>query len=101
MSVVLLAATAWFASFLNEARPFGEWLFFDLAKIWGWELLLSAACVSTGHVVLVRILRIPGLPGLEKVALAFALGLTVFVTGIYLGGFAHVLGRVYGSHCRS
>jgi hypothetical protein len=91
LAIVLLAATAWFAWYLSYYGPLEDWLFFVLAKIWGWQLLLTLSCASFGHLLLVRLLRIAELPNLEKLALSLALGLAAFVTGMYLGGFAHVL----------
>src|SRR6266516_4037493 len=91
LALLLLGATAWFGRFLNRVEPLHDWLFFDVAKIWGWELLLSAACASFGHLLIVRVLRIADLPGLEKLGLSLSLGLAAFASGIYLGGFLHAL----------
>jgi len=96
LAMVLLGATAWYGNFLDRVRPLDEWLFFDLAKIWGWELLLTAACASFGHLLLVRVLRMGHLPGLEKLSLSLALGLAAFAVGLYLGGFAHLLRPAFG-----
>ena len=37
LGIVLLGATAWFASFLGDVRPLRQWLFLDLVKMVSWE----------------------------------------------------------------
>lgn len=92
---MLLAATAWFGWYLDGYEAVGSWLFLVLAKIWAWQVVLTLACASFGHLFLVRVLRLTELPDLEKLALSLPLGLVAFVMGIYLGGFVHLLRPPY------
>lgn len=92
---ILLGATLGFGRFLDGVRPLRDWLFFDLAKLWAWDLLLTVACASAGHCLLVRVFRLGQLPALEKLSLALPLGLVTFVAGIYLAGFLALLGPVF------
>ena len=40
----------------HQIHPLGGWLVFDLAKMWLWDLFLTAACASFGHAVVKRVL---------------------------------------------
>jgi hypothetical protein len=68
--------------------PLGDWLFWRIAALWAWAIFLSAACVSTGYALLTRAFRIAPLPTLETLVHSAAVGLVVFVEGMYLIGFA-------------
>jgi hypothetical protein len=90
-----LGATAGYAVFLNASYPVRDWLFWKIGAMWLWGLFLSAGCVSAGHLVLSRALRVTDLPTLETVVTSAALGLLLFVTGMYLGGFARLYNPVF------
>lgn len=90
-----IAATVLLAQFLDGVKPLGSWLVWDLARIWGWQLLLSAAWTSVGHLLLARVLRVGGLPVLERWLLAACSGLVIFAIGMYLGGFLGIYGRSF------
>lgn len=66
--------------------PIGDWLFWKLGAMWAWGLYLSAACVSAGFWALTRLFRVSDLPTLETVVQSAALGLVVFVLGMFAGG---------------
>ena len=93
---VCLLGLAWACVvFFNGVRPVRGWLALQLAKLWGYELLLSLSCASFGHWVLVRWLGLDELDGALKLAISLVVGLVGFVVGIYLGGFVGVLGPVF------
>ncbi len=81
----------------HQIRPLGDWLVFDLAKMWLWDLFLTAACASFGHAVVKRVLgaSAAGLTRLESLAFALPVGLVSFVLLMYLGGFLHLFGPVF------
>lgn len=95
LGLVFLIATGWFASYLDGYEAVGDWLFLVLARIWAWQMLLTLSCLSIGHLLLVRVLRLTELPDIEQLALSLPLGLLAFAMGIFLGGFAHVLRPAY------
>lgn len=87
---------AWYlATWLGRRHPIEGWFFFDLAKIWLWNVYLTLACVSTGHVVVTRLLRSAERTRLETLALSFPTGLVTFVMGMYLGGFLALYGAAF------
>ncbi len=63
-----------------------DWLFWRLLILWSWCAFLQAACFSTGHLVLTRVLKIKHLPLIEKLVVSVALGLVAFTMAMYLGG---------------
>ena len=85
-----VAATLGYGAFLGRTYPVSQWLFWKVGMLWGWGVFLSLACVSFGHLVLSRALRINDLPTLEAVVCSAALGLLGFVFGLYLGGAARL-----------
>jgi hypothetical protein len=90
-----LGAAAVFLAVLLEARPFDTWLFADLAVIWGWQLVFALACGSFGWLLVERGLGLGALPGLEKLAHAFALGFLAFGVGMYAGGYLGLYGPAF------
>jgi hypothetical protein len=98
MALLLVAsvgATVGYGAFLGRTYPVKDWLFWKVGMLWGWGLFLSLACVSFGHLVLSRALKVTGLPTLETVVNSAALGLIGFVFGLYLGGAAHLFNPIF------
>ncbi len=95
LAAVALGGLVVYARTLGLVQPVRDWLFWRLGMLWLWGLVLSAGCVSTGHLILTRLLRIKTLPTLEHLVQSAALGLLAFVMGIYAGGFAHQLNTVF------
>jgi hypothetical protein len=83
------------ASWLDRSLEFSEWFFFDLAKIWLWDLYLTAACGSFGHLIISRLVPVTDRTPLETAALSLVVGLIGFVAGMYLGGFLALFGPVF------
>ena len=93
--LVSVGATVGYGAFLGRTYPVKEWLFWKVGMLWGWGLFLSLACVSFGHLVLSRALKVTGLPTLETVVNSAALGVLGFVFGLYLGGAAHLFNPIF------
>ncbi len=74
-----------YAVVVGEHYPGEEWLAWPLLSIWGWVLLLQAACLSTGYALLRTAFRLEG-PLLQTWLLGHLLGLMVFVLGMYAAG---------------
>jgi hypothetical protein len=65
-----------------------------LVRYWLFSTLFAAACLSTG-LRLAKVL-LPEPPRLgEQLTFAFALGVLVFVLGVFLGGLAGLFGRIF------
>ncbi len=97
LAAALFSATAAavYLARLGVTYPVRQWLFWRYATCWAWGLFLIAACASAGHLLLVRALRITGLPRLETIVHSTVLGLLIFVLGMYAGGAAHVFHPVF------
>ena len=93
--VLCLAAVVAYAARLGLSYPLRDWLFWRMAVLWLWCAFLCTACFAAGHVILVRVLRTTALPPLEMLVQSTALGLLVFVLGMYIGGFAHLYGATF------
>lgn len=88
-------AAIYLAEWLGRSQPVSKWFFWDLGTIWLWNLYLSAACVVAGQRVVRTLLPSDQRTALETVALAFPVGLVLFVMGMYAGGFLGLYGRVF------
>lgn len=75
---------------LDEVYPLREWLVWQLLPVWGYTLLLNAACVTFGAFLARKLLGERPLPALERLLQSMMLGLVAFVLGLYLLGFAHL-----------
>src|SRR4051812_10455734 len=81
-----LIATYKYARVLNSVYPIEQWLFWALARLWGWAALFSVACTSFGQLLLVRVLKLRQLPVLESAVFSMALGTVSFVLAMYVAG---------------
>jgi hypothetical protein len=75
-----------YASVVHKFYPIERWLFWKLAMLWGWALLLSLACTSFGQWLIARVLKLRGLTPLESAVFAMATGLLCFEIALYIGG---------------
>ena len=80
-------------AYLIRNYPLDEWLFVDLAVIWGWNILLTLAVGSAGWWALGFFVKEDELSPLGRLGLAFALGLVIFVLLMYLAGYIGIYGR--------
>jgi hypothetical protein len=90
--VLTLGGAGVFLAVALAARPFPTWLFADLARLWGWQLVFALACASGGWLLVERVLGLRDLPGLEKLAHALALGFLAFGVAMYAGGYLGLYG---------
>src|SRR5262249_49625866 len=89
-----LGAALAFVHFLPDPPTGVLWLAWDFARIWAWQLFFCAACLSAGPRILVM-LRASGVASLELAVTSMAVGVVVFVFGMYAGGVAHLYGPVF------
>jgi hypothetical protein len=89
--VVLVVVSLYFLlSTVHAHYPIEQWLFWSYAQIWLLSLFWMAACLSGGHLVLRYLVRLR-LPLAEHLVFAFALGMLVFGTGVFLAGMLALL----------
>jgi hypothetical protein len=79
------------ARWLNARQPLRSWLSFQLAAIWLWELYLAAACATAGYRLANRVLPRGDWTALETLAVGYPAGVVIFVLGMYVAGFLHLL----------
>jgi len=84
--VILLGGFAFFSAFVNQHYPIEEWLFFRYATYWAYSLFFALSALSVGLFTL-RVARV-GLPFVERLVVAFAVGvfefeLLMFVFGVF------------------
>lgn len=75
-----------YLSTVGTQYPVNDWLFWRMLVLWSWCGLFQVACVSTGHLILTRVLRMDALPTLEKVVASMAVGVVAFTIAMYAGG---------------
>lgn len=92
--VVLLAAAGVLAAVVDQHDPIRHWLVFVYARLWLYGILFVAASLAAGNLLLRRLLPEVGPLG-ERFVTALALGVLIFVWGIFLAGMAGGLGRVF------
>jgi hypothetical protein len=95
VAVGALGAGVFLALFLANSKTHGFALFSTLALIWLWALILSAACVSSGHALLARLVPAHERSRLVSLAISFPLGVVLFVLGLYVGGFLHLFSAAF------
>lgn len=85
--LLAFAGAAWFHHVLAAIAPSASWLAWDVLRLWLWQLVLSAACVSAGVAVLAWANLLEGTLW-EALAFAFPCGFLLFSVGFYLLGYA-------------
>src|SRR6185503_13110872 len=94
-ALVVCALRAWqYLDVVGKIYPVDAWLFWKLGLLWFWMAVLSLACLSTGALLLERVLRLE-LPPLEAIVQSMVLGLVTFVMCMYLAGALHLYGPVF------
>ncbi len=86
--IALICAAGVFvlASELDPHYAISDWLIWRLLPIWGYTLLFNAACISGGAAVLRLIFGRRELPALEWLLQSMAVGVVLFVFGLYAAG---------------
>ena len=95
LTLVFVGAIVGFGALANHHYPITDWLFLRYAGYWLGALLFVAACLSSGHAVVTRILGGRVLPLFEQLAVSFAAGVYVFFVGMMLGGLLRLYGAVF------
>ena len=90
-----LGAAVFLAGWVQQGRPEAFWFARRLATIWFWQLVQSASCVAAGHWAVSRWIPARERGRLETLALAFPVGVVLFVLGMYVGGFLRLFGPVF------
>ena len=94
LAAVLLLATYVFASKVAPHYPIGKWLFWVYAKLWGYTLLFTLACVSGGHLALEWLLP-RGLSLRARLAMSAPAGVVVFFLGAFVAGLLRLYGPTF------
>ena len=89
VAVVLLAGAAFFATFVHDIYPIGQWLFWHYAGYWLCSLVCVTACFGLGARTL-RMLGVRALSTLELLSIAFAIGLFEFELAMFVAGLFHL-----------
>jgi hypothetical protein len=85
-ALLCLYGIVYYGSVLDRVYPIRLWLFWHVAILWGYQAVLTVACLGTGLFVVVRLLKLVYLPGLEQAVLGMAVGVVAFTLGMYAGG---------------
>jgi hypothetical protein len=91
----LAAAFLGFGALLNRHYAVADWLFLRYAACWVLSAFFAAACLSSGHALVLRVLGGRTLPVFEHVAVSFAAGVYLFFVGTMLGGLLGLYGGVF------
>jgi hypothetical protein len=83
---LLLFGASQYASIVDNFYAIERWLFWKLAMLWGWVLLLSLACTCFGQLLIARVLKLRGLTPLESAVFSMATGILCFEIALYIGG---------------
>ena len=90
-----LGVAVFLARWVQQGRAEAFWFARRLATIWWWQLVLSASCLAAGHWAVSRWIPARERGRLETLALAFPVGVAIFVLGMYVGGFLRLFGPVF------
>lgn len=89
-----LTGSYFYVSTVAKLQPLDGWFVWSLVQLWWWMLVLSASCLSLGHLILERWLQLE-LPPLEALVQSMAVGLVGFVMAMYVGGALRLYGPVF------
>ncbi len=89
VALCLLGGAVVFINLVNGLYPTSEWLFWRYAGYWLGSLACVAACFGAGASTL-RWLKVGGLPTLELLSIAFAVGLFEFELLMFVAGCLHL-----------
>ena len=83
--LALLVGSLIFARTVHSHYPIASWLVWRYAIYWTASLVFALACLSAGHLVVARLVRVPVD---QHLVLSFAAGVLVFFLGMFFGGLA-------------
>ena len=86
IAALCLAGVVIYFNTVAEQYPVKDWLFWRMLVLWSWCGLFQLACVSMGHLVLTRVLKMDDLPTLEKLVASMTIGVVAFTIAMYVGG---------------
>ena len=86
-----VGAALFLARWVGTRQPLRWWLSLQLAAIWLWQVVLAAACASVGVRLATRVLPADEWTPLERLAVGYPAGIIIFVLGVYVAGFLHLL----------
>ena len=86
-----VGAALFLARWVGTRQPLRSWLSLQLAAIWLWQAVLAAACASVGVRLANRALPADEWTPLERLAVGYPAGIVIFVLGVYVAGFLHLL----------
>jgi hypothetical protein len=87
IALVCLLCASIFLDVVGKHYPVEQWLFWRVGRIWLYCIIQSAACLSTGHLIVARVLKAADRPPLEVLYLSSVFGFVVFCLLMYAGGF--------------
>jgi hypothetical protein len=94
LTAALLAAIVIFAVSVDRHYPIREWLFWRYAAYWVATLVLLVSCLSVGHLMLHRLVRLR-LRLDVHLLFALALGVFAFYLAMFAGGLLHLYGWAF------
>jgi hypothetical protein len=89
LPVLLIAAAVFFAAVYQQSYPVKDWLFWHYAIYWLACAFFSLGCVSSGYLVVRRLVRATHL--VEKIALSFCTGVVIAYLAMSALGLLHAL----------
>lgn len=86
VAVVCLFSLCLYIVLVGKQYPIQEWLFWELAILWAWCVVLNVACLGFGHMILYRWLKVRDRSFPETMITSVAVGLVAFVMAMFLAG---------------
>jgi hypothetical protein len=83
----------WYFGAVEPRYALSTWGLWTIGRLFAAAALLMLACLSTGHALLSRVLRVRARPLLDTIVTSLALGVTAFVLAMYAAGFLGLYGR--------
>lgn len=97
IAACLLAGGAILLRYLDHLYPVRQWIIWDFARIWAWQLVFCLSAASAGLAVVERCLATHKPPLAERMVLAMAVGTGLFAVGMFAGGAARLFGPVFAT----
>jgi hypothetical protein len=98
LNLVLVAALLLYAFVANHHFPIRHWLFLSYARAWAAGLVFIASALCAGIAATGWLLGTRSQPLLrlgERLVVSFAVGVWIFVAGLFVAGLFGLIGRVF------